>query len=166
MKLLIIIKINTVAMLSITSFLLLAVTGLASTFPLDEDIQNMLFDMGYIDLSQYGRSIFGDPDNSTGDLIANYDPATNGQNPEELGSYLEGDILMPLGQARNGLTASGARWPNAIIPYEIRGDFGELLTGKFKLITANQTILFFRCFPNEYDRNGIHRISHKNLHPI
>lgn len=109
-----------------TPLVILAITGLmASAFPLDEDMQNMLFDLGYIDLSQYGRSIFGDPDNSTGELIANYDPTTSGQNPEELGSYLEGDILMPLGQARNGLTASGARWPNAIIPYEIRGDFGE-----------------------------------------
>lgn len=114
------------AMLSIPSIILFAVIGLTASFPLDEDMQNMLFDLGYIDLSQYGRSIFGDPDNSTGERIANYDPMTNDQNPEELGSYLEGDILMPLGQARNGLTASGARWPNAIIPYEIRGDFGKL----------------------------------------
>lgn len=112
-------------MLSTTSFVLLTLIGLATAFPLDEDVQNMLFDLGYIDLSQYGRSIFGDPDNATGELIANYDPMINDQNPEEMGSYLEGDILMPLGQARNGLTASGARWPNAIIPYEIRGDFGK-----------------------------------------
>lgn len=90
----------------------------------DEELQNTLFELGYIDLSQYGRSIFGEPDNSTGDRLANYHPDNSTQNPEELGSYLEGDILMPIGQARNGLSANAARWPNAIIPYEIRGNFG------------------------------------------
>lgn len=95
-----------------------------AAFPLDEDLQNTLFELGFIDLSQYGRSIFGEPDNSTGERLANYHTENSTQNPEELGSYLEGDILMPIGQARNGLSANAARWPNAIIPYEIRGNFG------------------------------------------
>jgi hypothetical protein len=44
-------------------------------------------------------------------------------NPEELGLYLEGDIMQP--SSRNGLTALTARWPGGIIPYEIRGTFSE-----------------------------------------
>lgn len=115
------------------ALLLLVVAGLqlvaqlpasVSAFPLDEDLQNTLFELGFIDLSQYGRSIFGEPDNSTGERLANYQSENSTQNPEELGSYLEGDILMPIGQARNGLSANAARWPNAIVPYEIRGSFG------------------------------------------
>lgn len=104
--------------------LAIAAVQLIAAYPLDEDLQNTLFELGYIDLSQYGRTIFGEPDNSTGELLANFN-ANSTQNPEELGSYLEGDILMPIGQARNGLSANAARWPNAIVPYEIRGSFGK-----------------------------------------
>lgn len=96
-----------------------------SALPLDEKTQNTLYELGFIDLTQYGRSIFGEPDNETGEKLARYNPDVDGGNPEELGSYLEGDILMPLGQARNGLSATSARWPGGIVPYEIRGSFGE-----------------------------------------
>jgi hypothetical protein len=44
-------------------------------------------------------------------------------NPEELGLYLEGDIVTS--KARNGLTSEGARWPGGVIPYEIAGYFSE-----------------------------------------
>lgn len=107
--------------------LIVGVLPTTHAFPLDEELQNTLFELGFIDLSQYGRSIFGEPDNSTGARLASFDAANDTealQNPEELGSYLEGDILMPIGQARNGLSANAARWPNAIVPYEIRGSFG------------------------------------------
>ncbi|KAL6428195.1 hypothetical protein ACFW04_008498 [Cataglyphis niger] len=40
-------------------------------------------------------------------------------NPEELGEYVEGDILFPPITGRNGLTAVSARWPNGIIPFVI-----------------------------------------------
>lgn len=103
---------------------LLGLLALTWAYPVDDNVQNALFELGFIDLTQYGRSIFGEPDNSTGEILAKYNPETDGRNPEELGSYLEGDILMPLGQARNGLSATSARWPNGIIPFEIRGNFG------------------------------------------
>lgn len=78
-----------------------------------------------IDLSEFGNKIFGQPSNETGKLVAAYNPDKDDINPEELGSYLEGDMLIPGGMGRNGLTAVSSRWPNAVIPFEIRGSFGK-----------------------------------------
>jgi hypothetical protein len=44
-------------------------------------------------------------------------------NPEELGLYLEGDIVQH--RSRSGLTAQTARWPGGIVPYTIGGTFSE-----------------------------------------
>lgn len=140
----------------------------AAAFPLDEDLQNTLFELGFIDLSQYGRSIFGEPDNSTGERLANYHAENSTQNPEELGSYLEGDILMPIGQARNGLSANAARWPNAIVPYEIRGNFGTTRRLSMCIECNNKLYIFLtnRRVPNEPYRDGLQRVSHAHMHPI
>lgn len=78
-----------------------------------------------IDLSHLGANIFGVPDSETGRLVAQYNPEIDDINPEELGSYAEGDMLMPHGFGRNGLTAQSSRWPGGIVPYEIRGNFGN-----------------------------------------
>lgn len=78
-----------------------------------------------IDLSHLGVQIFGMPDNETGKLVANYDPREDKFNPEELGSYLEGDMLVPGTMSRNGLTLEITRWPDGIVPFEIDGDFGK-----------------------------------------
>lgn len=77
-----------------------------------------------IDLSHFGASIFGVPSNKTGQLVDSYDPTTNGQNPEELGEYLEGDMLMPPSFGRNGLIAQSSHWAGGIVPFEISGYFG------------------------------------------
>lgn len=79
----------------------------------------------FIDLRQYGRKLFGKPDYTTGEKLANYNPEVDSVNPEELGSYLEGDILMPLIQGRNGLTATSSHWPNATVYYKIDGTFSK-----------------------------------------
>ncbi|XP_075158663.1 hatching enzyme 1.2-like [Haematobia irritans] len=79
-----------------------------------------------IDLSFYGMALFGEPDDQyTARMVANYTPETSAVNPEELGSYLEGDILVPKQGVilKNGLTTQSSRWPNGIVPYEIRGNF-------------------------------------------
>lgn len=79
-----------------------------------------------IDLSFYGMAMFGKPDHKdTAELVANYKTANATVNPEELGSYLEGDILVPTDgvTTKNGLTTQSSRWPNAVVPYEIRGNF-------------------------------------------
>ncbi|XP_023309112.2 hatching enzyme 1.2-like [Lucilia cuprina] len=79
-----------------------------------------------IDLSFYGSAIYGDPDDQhTAQMVANYTPEAFDVNPEELGTYLEGDILIPKKKitTKNGLTSQSSRWPKGIVPYEIRGNF-------------------------------------------
>lgn len=44
-------------------------------------------------------------------------------NPEEVGDYAEGDILMPPQQGRNGVREEVLRWPQGHIPYVIEGYF-------------------------------------------
>jgi hypothetical protein len=70
------------------------------------------------------NSIFGRPDASTGERVAKYDPLTANINPEELGSYAAGDILVPGQTGRNGLVATSARWPKGRIPFVIGSKFG------------------------------------------
>lgn len=95
-------------------------------FPSSEDNTIDNGEDGSIDLSQYGTKLFGTPDNETGKRVAQYNPDIDSDiNPEELGGYLEGDMLMPHGLARNGLLASSSRWPGGIVPYEINGGFSE-----------------------------------------
>ncbi|XP_066591220.1 zinc metalloproteinase nas-13-like [Prorops nasuta] len=69
-------------------------------------------------LQHLESSLFGLPDNATGAKVAEWHEGL-GMNPEELGSYAEGDILFPLGMGRNGLKSDSARWPDGVIPYMI-----------------------------------------------
>lgn len=85
-------------------------------FPTEED--------NAIDLSMFDLK-YAHPDVKTGESVKNWQP-TDETNPEELGSYLEGDILFPMNQStnsRNGMVAQSYRWNNAVIPYEIVGSF-------------------------------------------
>lgn len=76
-----------------------------------------------IDLSGYALK-YGLPDMESGQMVNNWQPS-DPWNPEELGNYFEGDILMPKtsSSARNGLKGESYRWPNGIIPFEIKGNF-------------------------------------------
>lgn len=88
------------------------------SFPVDEN--------ELIDLSTLSSGVFGEPDAKTGEILQNWKSEVNESNPEELGSYFEGDILFPTSQStnsRNGMVAQAYRWPNAVIPYEITGSF-------------------------------------------
>lgn len=80
-----------------------------------------------IDLSEYGSRLFGDPDKEVGVMVENWKTHQQNGNPEELGSYLEGDILFPRSQSRNGLIAETHRWPDGIIPFEIVADYSGIL---------------------------------------
>ena len=92
---------------------------------------NSLNDSGHsnndiIDLSFYGAAIYGNPDDKhTAVLVANYTPEEFSVNPEELGTYLEGDILIPKQRLimKNGITSQSSRWPKGIVPYEIHDNF-------------------------------------------
>lgn len=110
--------------------LTLAIVAVVNAIPYPSIEDNFLNeeDVEMIDLSHFGSSIFREPNNQTGLLLASYDPNTDGRNPEEIGDYLEGDILIPPSQARNGLIAMASHWPGAIVPFEIRGYFGKLFS--------------------------------------
>ncbi|ALC46020.1 CG6763, partial [Drosophila busckii] len=126
----------------ITTFLLLLTLALAQAVPLTfyDDIDDTevieLPENGIeqpdasskdiIDLSAFGNALYGKPDEElTAALVSNYSMDSNGVNPEELGSYLEGDILVPTTDLtmKNGLTTQSSRWPKGVVPYEIRGNF-------------------------------------------
>lgn len=80
-----------------------------------------------IDLSHYGKRLFGSPSRQVGLEVANWKADQSRGNPEELGSYLEGDILFPSANSRSGLVAETSHWPNGKVPFEIVGDFSEYL---------------------------------------
>lgn len=79
-----------------------------------------------IDITSLGKSAVGVPSEETGKRVEKWKP-TDEVNPEELGEYSQGDILFVAGKTRNGLAPESTRWPNAIIPFEIDGDFGKTL---------------------------------------
>lgn len=108
-----------------------------------------------IDLSHYGTRLFGSPSTAVGLDVANWEVNQNRGNPEELGSYLEGDILFPNGKFRNGLVAQAYRWPNGQIPFEIVGDFGESLKmGSKNNYLQVHTAMCFRCKTNGHIRES------------
>lgn len=114
--------------------LILAIAAVASAIPYPSIQDNFVSrddNVDMIDLSHYGSSIFREPNNQTGLLLSSYDPNTDTRNPEEIGEYLEGDILIPPSQARNGLIAMTSHWPGAIVPFEIRGYFGMYFQALF-----------------------------------
>lgn len=110
--------------LRIISLTILACLAFSKAYPFADN--NLDDDEESIDLSHLGSELYGEPDSQTGEIVAAYNPQESNSNPEELGNYLEGDMLMPKGFARNGLTATSAKWPGGVVPYEIRGNFGKL----------------------------------------
>uniref|UniRef100_A0A6P4FFL0 Metalloendopeptidase n=1 Tax=Drosophila rhopaloa TaxID=1041015 RepID=A0A6P4FFL0_DRORH len=79
-----------------------------------------------IDLTPLGTALFGKPDEEqTANRVGNFSADADEMNPEELGSYLEGDMLVPQTDLimKNGLPTQSSRWPNGVVPYEIRGSF-------------------------------------------
>ncbi|XP_011692983.1 PREDICTED: zinc metalloproteinase nas-4-like [Wasmannia auropunctata] len=63
------------------------------------------------------------PNNETGIKVAQWTEEMN-MNPEELGNYFEGDIMISNSTTRNGDTKA-KRWPNRQIPYVITGRFTQ-----------------------------------------
>lgn len=76
-----------------------------------------------IDLSHLGPEAFGSPNNESGDALSQWTEDSL-MNPEEMGEYAEGDILIP-NAARNGLRDEAGRWPEGIIPYVIEGYYNS-----------------------------------------
>ncbi|CAK9810731.1 Zinc metalloproteinase nas-4 [Anthophora quadrimaculata] len=100
-------------------FALINVTSARSLWK-QTDIPSEIGDFGNLTshLQHLEESLYGLPDDGTGRRVAEWSENMT-TNPEELGSYAEGDILFPLGNGRNGLRANSARWPNGVVPYII-----------------------------------------------
>ncbi|RVE53981.1 hypothetical protein evm_001384 [Chilo suppressalis] len=77
-----------------------------------------------INLSHLGPEAFGPPKNESGDALSEWNESSL-MNPEETGSYAEGDILIPPALARNGVRDKSSYWPKGIIPYVIEGYYNQ-----------------------------------------
>lgn len=69
-----------------------------------------------IDLARFGDAIYGDPNDAVGRMVDEWS-SDSIMNPEELGSYFQGDILIPTEEGRNGIVRESTRWPNGVVPY-------------------------------------------------
>lgn len=78
------------------------------------------------DMSYLGQKIYVQPNLWSGEQVAEYDPKKDLENPEELGNYAEGDMVMPKVHGRSVIAWQSSRWPESIIPYEISGNFGKV----------------------------------------
>lgn len=106
------IVIASIAFISTISSLVIA-RSIASVVSDDDDS---------IDLNQLGSKLFGKP-------VEIADTQVVGDNPEELSSYLQGDLLIPISNIRNGMRAESYRWRGGEVPFEIRGSFSECYDG-------------------------------------
>lgn len=71
-----------------------------------------------IDLKHLGPKLYGKPiENKNNGSVINL-------NFEEVGPYLEGDLLVPV-STRNGMKTESLRWKKAELPYIIRGRYSK-----------------------------------------
>lgn len=105
------------AIIGVSAILLIAPSWAAPTKDKDVDEE--------IDLSYLGETIYGYPDEESGDALRYMTPENITGNPEELGNYAEGDILFVNSDLRNGVRAPSKKWPNARVPYKLDGAFSE-----------------------------------------
>ena len=109
----------------------------------------------YIDLSSLGPMLFSEPDESVGKIVNDWTPE-DGQNPEELGSYLEGDMLIPSVEGRNGLVSMTSRWPNGVVPYIISPSLGSSGTNMIlKAMEEYHTKTCIRFIPRTNEKDYI-----------
>ncbi|XP_047033348.1 zinc metalloproteinase nas-4-like isoform X1 [Helicoverpa zea] len=93
-------------------------------FLYDDIEENSIYGSQTIDVSSLGPEAYGLPKNESGYALANWSESSL-MNPEEVGDYAEGDILMPPPQGRNGVREEVLRWPQGHIPYVIEGYFSS-----------------------------------------
>lgn len=77
-----------------------------------------------INLSHLGNRIYGLPNEISGKRVAEWNK-NHGMNPEELGTYAEGDILFSHPTEKSAYAANFFRWRGAKIPYKITGFFSK-----------------------------------------
>ncbi|XP_065341775.1 hatching enzyme 1.2-like [Cloeon dipterum] len=121
----------------LTATFLCAALAICAVFanPLPEEGSEFSEEDHDADIKRVRMLSLGRPDANVGMHVGRWNPES-GINPEELGSYYEGDMLsLPTSQGRNGIINTYYRWPGAIVYYRIQGAF-----------TVNQTALIQRAF--------------------
>lgn len=103
----------------LTILIILSATAIAISKPFDETERSLSSDK--LNLPHLGKKIYGKPKLTTGEKLKQW-TRNSTVNPEELGEYFEGDILVP-SDRKNGLIGEFYRWKNAVIPYEIARQF-------------------------------------------
>ncbi|KAF4530525.1 hypothetical protein B566_EDAN018578, partial [Ephemera danica] len=89
--------------------------------PIKQDLE----DKNYVrTLTEIRIKSSGYPDYSLGETLNQW-TSDSKVNPEELGSYFEGDILHDPVQDRNGIISTQFRWPRGVVPYKIHGYFSK-----------------------------------------
>ncbi|XP_055901946.1 zinc metalloproteinase nas-1-like [Eupeodes corollae] len=117
-------------------FLLIQVLKFCSSSGFSDDEKINVFnevldkDIGFLDSIGVDENAFidSDDDEITGKLVANYNHSNSNQNPEELGSYFEGDIRIPVRlyrKQKGGIFTKPLLWANGVVPYEIVGKFSS-----------------------------------------
>lgn len=94
--------------------LLVAFVGIGKSFPAlsDNEIENV----DVIDLSMFRKLIFKKNGESVRKAVSEWQPSDY-QNPEELGTFFQGDIVLPTNEGKNGLVDKSRRWTNGVVPY-------------------------------------------------
>jgi hypothetical protein len=134
-------------MTSITKIWVVTIISMFISFPVNSSIimhdENEVTAYFSTELKRLGSNLFGSEDLavgksstssqlsdiinqwsfSSGERVKSYDPTKHKENPEELGSYVEGDLLLPTKLGRNGLADITTRWPAGVIPYKIEATF-------------------------------------------
>lgn len=99
-----------------------------------------------LDLSLFGDEIYNTPDQLAGRNLKEWVKLKEMGNPEEQGTYFEGDIMIDV-EARNGVVLSSQKWPNGLIPYVIKGNFSGYHHKKITIKMGN----IFRSATKKYD---------------
>uniref|UniRef100_A0A182QBH4 Metalloendopeptidase n=1 Tax=Anopheles farauti TaxID=69004 RepID=A0A182QBH4_9DIPT len=111
--------------------------SVANVILYDDAVDNSIGDGSeIIDLSHLGPDLFGEPDEEVGKRVANFNPDTDSGNVEELGSYVEGDILIDRPGGRNGLSNTATRWPKGVVPFN-REDRDGWVTIRYENIKSS-----------------------------
>lgn len=105
----------------------------------------ILSDGSYFIFGHRLRQVIGSTDLNVGVKVANFND-NQLENPEELGNYFEGDIILPH-NGKNGLIKDVYRWPSGIVPFEIKGTFGIEIIYYFlinEIINHNFCVIKYR----------------------
>lgn len=124
MKLLRCLAISRTMELNLKLIVIFSLSNLIASVPLEKRKY-----VASLDLSLFGQEIYNTPDQLAGRNLKEWVESKKMGNPEEQGTYFEGDIMIDV-EARNGVVLSTQKWPNGLIPYVIKGNFSECITAK------------------------------------